>query len=113
MLVRLKSLRKEQGLSQQKLANELGISQQSINKYENHDVEPDIAMLRQMADYFQTTVDYLVGHTDDPAKPLSSSTSVLTREEAGLISNYRQLSSDEKNSILLVVHNYIKSKKEC
>lgn len=62
MVKNLKKLRMEYNISQQQLADVLGVSQQSINKYENHRVEPDIQMLCRMADYFQTTVDYLIGH---------------------------------------------------
>lgn len=108
MLIRLKELRKEFSISQQKLANELGISQQSINKYENHDVEPDISMLKNMAEYFGTTVDYIVGYTDDPAKPIDGAASLLSREESALICNYRKLSESEKKSIRLVISNYLK-----
>ena len=50
MLPNLKLLRKEYGISQQVLADMMGVSQQSINQYENHSIEPDIALLTQMAD---------------------------------------------------------------
>ena len=49
MLPNLKLLRKEYGISQQVLADMMGVSQQSINQYENHSIEPDIALLTQMA----------------------------------------------------------------
>lgn len=42
----------------------MSLSQQSINKYENHGVEPDIDTLIKLADYFNTSVDYLIGHTN-------------------------------------------------
>ena len=56
MLKNLKALRKEYNISQQQLANIIGVSQQSINKYENHNVEPDIETLKAIA-----TIDFLVG----------------------------------------------------
>lgn len=56
MLPNLKLLRKEYGISQQVLADMMGVSQQSINQYENHSIEPDIALLTQMADYFNTSM---------------------------------------------------------
>lgn len=59
----LKKLRKLFGVSQQQLADVIGVSQQSINKYENHNIEPDIETLIAMADYFNTSVDYLIGRT--------------------------------------------------
>ena len=57
MLPNLKLLRKEYGISQQRLADVLGVSQQSINQDENHRVEPDIRVLSALADYFNTSID--------------------------------------------------------
>ena len=64
MVKNLKALRSQHGMSQQQLAAVLGISQQAINKYENHKIEPDIDTLCKMADFFDTTIDFLVGHND-------------------------------------------------
>lgn len=61
MIKNLKALRKEYNISQQQLANIIGVSQQSINKYENHTVEPDIETLKAIATFFNTTIDFLVG----------------------------------------------------
>ena len=64
MIKNLKILRQEKGISQQQLADVILVSQQSVNKYENHDVEPDIDVLIKIADYFDVSLDYLVGRTD-------------------------------------------------
>ena len=61
MIKNLKALRKEYNISQQQLANIIGVSQQSINKYENHNLEPDIETLKAIATFFNTTIDFLVG----------------------------------------------------
>ena len=61
MIKNLKALRKEYNISQQQLANIVGVSQQCINKYENHNVEPDIETLKAIATFFNTTIDFLVG----------------------------------------------------
>lgn len=49
MIANLKKLKEEAGMSQRQLADSIGVSQQSVNKYENHNVEPDIAVLVQIA----------------------------------------------------------------
>lgn len=49
MIKNLKKLRNQYGISQQHLANAVGVSQQSINKYENHKSEPDIETLKAIA----------------------------------------------------------------
>lgn len=65
MVANLKKLRNEYNISQQQLADVIGVSQQSINKYENHNIEPDIETLKTMAKFFNTSIDYLVGYGDN------------------------------------------------
>lgn len=62
----LRKLREQKGLSQQKLAEKFSISQQAVYKYENGLSEPDIQTLMQLADYFNTSVDYLIDYTASP-----------------------------------------------
>ena len=64
MLPNLKKLRQERGISQQRLADLIGASRQSIHQYENHSIEPDIAVLSRMADQFNTSIDFIVGRTE-------------------------------------------------
>ncbi len=107
MVANLKKLRTEKGISQQQLANELEISQQSINKYENHKIEPEIFLLEKMADYFETSIDYLVGHTDLRRKIEEVQSCALNGEEAALMEQYRRLLPRERESIRLVMENYL------
>lgn len=65
MVENLKKLRNKFNISQQQLADVIGVSQQSINKYENHYIEPDIETLKNMATFFNTSIDYLVGFEKD------------------------------------------------
>ena len=91
MLMRLKELRTQHGISQQKLADVLSISQPSINKYENHNIEPEIALLIKIADFFDTTIDYLVGRTDQRERVVRVSQDDLDGVECRLIDDYRKL----------------------
>lgn len=106
MVENLKKLRNKKGVSQQKLADAIGVSQQSINKYENHKIEPDIQTLMKLADYFETSVDYLIGHSDIDHVMEALSGYDLNEDEASLIDNYRKLSKKQKESIRLIVENY-------
>ena len=56
----LKSLRKEKGISQETLAEYLGISVQAVSKWENNLSYPDIEFLPTLANYYEVTVDYLL-----------------------------------------------------
>lgn len=63
---RLKYLRNEKGLSQQNMADYLGISRQGYGKYEDGKSEPDHKTLVKLANYFNVTTDYLLGKSDQP-----------------------------------------------
>ena len=64
--VRLKELRKKKGISQLRLATDLNTTQNTISRYETGEREPGIDELIKIADYFNVSVDYLIGRTDDP-----------------------------------------------
>ena len=106
MVKNLRKLRLLKGVSQQQLAEIIGTSQQSINKYENQGVEPDILGLTKLADYFGATIDELVGRAP-PDNPLSLEELEWTKEEILLIRDYRRLSREEKDSIRLILRNYL------
>ena len=65
--MRIKELRKEQHITQIKMAMDLNMSQNTISRYESGEREPGIAELIAIADYFRVSVDYLIGRTDNPA----------------------------------------------
>ena len=111
MVKNLKSLRLKNGLTQQQLAELLGISQQSVNKYENQSAEPDISTLRELATYFHTSIDYLVGHTEINHAIEKIEKYDLNSDEALIMDKYRLLTDSERESIHFIMKNYIKSKK--
>jgi transcriptional regulator with XRE-family HTH domain len=65
---RLKQLRQTNDVSQQELADLLGISTRAWRFYESGDREPNIAGLIALADYFNVSLDYLVGRSDKPER---------------------------------------------
>ncbi len=87
----LKALRLSKKLSQQQLALRLDLSQQTIYKYENGITEPDIATLIKLANYFNTSVDYLIGNTNNPQRPGSYSETELTKSELQHLRIYRNM----------------------
>ena len=62
---RLRVLRESVGLSQAKLAQEIGSNQSSINRYENGQAAPTVELLRKYADYFDVSMDYIFARCDD------------------------------------------------
>lgn len=107
MIKNMKLLRTEMGVSQQQVADVIGVSQQSINKYENHKIEPDIATLIRLADYFHTSVDYLIGHTTvrhiiEPVQRYD-----LNSQEADMLESYRRLTDKQKEMLQLLAEAFL------
>lgn len=65
---RLKKLREEKNLNQEEFAKILNISRSSIGMYESNKREPSDELKKQFADFFNCTIDYLMG-TSDVRKP--------------------------------------------
>lgn len=61
MEFRLRELRKQRGLSQLRLAIELNMNQNTVSRYENGEREADYETLIKIADYFDVSLDYLLG----------------------------------------------------
>ncbi len=64
----LKELRDEKNLTQQELADELGVARMTINFYESNRRTPDIHFAVKAANYFNVSVDYLVGNSNVKSK---------------------------------------------
>ncbi|MFQ7291865.1 MAG: helix-turn-helix domain-containing protein [Monoglobales bacterium] len=95
-MIRLRELREEKHINQQKLAIALNVTQAAISKYELGLSEPDISMLKNIADYFHVSVDYLIGFSDSP---ISCKRSDIPEDELKLINNYRRLTSIQKEKL--------------
>ena len=63
---RMRSLRESLKLSQMKLSKEFGISQSALARYETNDAMPPLELLLKYADYFDVSMDYIFGRTNDP-----------------------------------------------
>ena len=108
MLHNLRLLRNEKKISQQALADILGVTQPAIYKYETQKIEPDIETLRRMADYFETSVDYIVDHTDIRRKIEPTDRYDLNETEAEVIDGFRNLTPDERACILMTIKAFLR-----
>ena len=66
---RLKMLRKQMGFSQERLGDLVDAHVNTVRRWENGSRSPDTEMLQKLAQALNTTTGYLLGETDDPAKP--------------------------------------------
>ena len=65
---RLKNLRVEKKLTQKDFAKHFGFSERQLRRYENDEFEPSMKTLIAIADYFDVSLDYLVGRSDNPKR---------------------------------------------
>lgn len=63
---RLRYLRENVKLSQVKMAEVVGVKQSSLNRYELNQASPTFETLTRYADYFDVSMDYIFGRTDNP-----------------------------------------------
>ena len=63
---RLKILRAQTPYSQEEIANKIGVARTTYAMYEQGKREPDNETIEKLADYYDVTIDYLYGRTDNP-----------------------------------------------
>lgn len=66
--VRLIQLRKDHKVSSKSLAEAIGVSRPAISRFEHGVDFPHVSTLLALADYFDVSLDYLVGRSDDPQR---------------------------------------------
>lgn len=100
--IRIKELRTEAGLTQQELADRLGISKQAISAYETGIRRPSFDIADALADFFGVSIGYLSGSTDHreayPRHDLP-----LTSEETALLEAYRYASDEIRSAARAVL----------
>lgn len=74
METRIRSLREDNDLTQKQLSNFLNVSQVAYSYYEINKRSIPLELLSKLADFYNTSVDYLLYRTDNP-KPYSKSSS--------------------------------------
>lgn len=111
---RLKQLRSEAGISMKQLAAEVDVSDAAICKWENGTAEPKVSYLIKLSEYFECTVDYLVGKTDEFGAVKGNGVKPplkLTREERQLVASVRELKPNMKSLLQDTVNAWNKSDK--
>ncbi len=94
----LRIIRDKRNINQLKLAMDIGITQESVSKYETGKAFPSKDILIKLADYLNSSVDYLLGRTDNPSL---NKEKISTEDEKieNLIFRYNKLSDENKNKL--------------
>lgn len=94
---RLRELRLARKISQKNFAGILGVSQQTVASWEGGRTEPAHNALREIANYFEVSTDYLLGH--ESANPGTW----LSCEQKNLLASFDALNADGKKIIINLI----------
>lgn len=96
MMKRLKTLREDRGINQQRLAVELNVSQAMISKYELGLSEPDISTIKRIAAFFGVSTDYLLEVSNDKT---GISVFGLSEQEKDVLFGFKRLDDIQKEKL--------------
>lgn len=104
---KIKDLRLEMGLTQKDLAQKIGSTSKNIWAYENNIATPPADILIKLADFFNCSVDYLLGRADDLGTiAISPSPALeLTADERELVETFRRMTKETQAITLDTVHS--------
>lgn len=99
---RLRELRKNKNLTQEKLAEQLSVNRDALAKWETDRSYPDVNIIKELATFFEVTTDYLLGRDDDG----------FEARVAKEIKKYKGLMGEEEEKFLLeMIINYLETVK--
>lgn len=110
-MIRIKELRKEQSKTLKAVAEALGTSHQVISRYELEITQPDFDTLIRIANYFNVSVDYLLGRTEDRQGQNLQKEKGLSENEQALIELFNCVPEDKQALVLSMIQVALKNLK--
>ena len=104
LMLRLREIREQFKIQQKDICTALGIAQNTYSQYENNKREPNSETLCKIADFYNVTLDYLVGRTDTPTPVPQTAQSAETEIQT----EFNKLTESEQKDVL----DYICFKKQ-
>lgn len=98
----LRALRRQAGLTMKQLGSDLGMAESTVSLYETGKRSPDAQTLIRFADYFNVTLDYLLGRTKE--RTISLAQFQLSEHEKEIIRSYRSISTGRQEVICDILH---------
>lgn len=100
----LRILRKNKNLTQAQLGNALNLENSTISSYERNKIMPSSDVLLKIAKYFNVSVDYLIGNTDDmQGKSEKSIEEIMQDVEVLFYNSGRDLNDDKKRMLSRII----------
>ena len=98
---RLKDLREDEDMKQWQIAEILGMKQEQYQRYESGKRETPINILIKLANYYDISLDYIAGRTNDKGGLHSMQ---IDQDEKKLLALFRRLNRQQKNIILELLY---------
>ena len=96
-MLKIQELRTSQGLTQKALAEKIGVKNYTVANWEQNRTEPSVKDLKDLADFFSCSIDYLVGRENDFGQIVIANS--LTDKQAQILSLYENLYFQDKDLI--------------
>lgn len=97
--IKLKELRESCGLSQYTFANKFGVAQSTVGSWEAGKREPNFDTMQKLADFFDVTVDFLLGRSDIKKEPTVKDDGLPSLEKE-FIEKFSKLTPGQKELML-------------
>lgn len=101
---KIRELRRKKGLSQEELGFEIGISRQTVSKWESDSMQPTTENIRALCDFFSVTAEYFIGD-DKPTALAETQESVATSATPDSFST-----TFESNTVTIATKSYSKKR---
>ena len=105
---RIKELREEKGLTKSFLCHQIHVSRSSMTEYEKGVTQPSMPVLLQMADFFDVSLDYLMGRTTIRSTFQKLESQLETRSGMVPVDVVFTLGSEEKEVVGLLLRLFAK-----
>ncbi|MBN1364243.1 MAG: helix-turn-helix transcriptional regulator [Syntrophaceae bacterium] len=104
---KIKLLRKKKKLSQEQLAEAVGINAAHLSRLENDKYQPSMPVLKKMAEVLEVTVDYLLSEEDEAVPEIK----IKNKPLAERIKLIESLDEDDQNALIRVIDSMLTKKK--
>lgn len=106
-MLKLKELRTQGGISQQHLANFLNVSRSTVAMWETGKSEPDSSNLKKLSEFFNVSIDYLLGNSEqkENSPAVTNDDEAVSEEDAALLEAFRKADPATQD----VIRRFLKS----
>lgn len=105
-MLKIQELRTNMGLTQKELAEKIGVKNYTVANWEQNRTKPSIKDLKDLADFFSCSIDYLVNRENDFGQIIV--TNELTDKQAQILALYENLSPQDKDLIERLLYKFQK-----